>query len=248
MKLKTLIITTGLLSFSAAIHADSLSLTAGGGMWNATPSGTFKKITDPATVDLKDNLFFDTESQGYAFVTLEHFVPIIPNVRLQYTNLDYAGNGTSAFTFNGQTFSGNVVSDINMKALDLIAYYEVLDNVVSLDLGVNVRQLDVDYTIKSTSGGVVTTTSDSLSQTIPMLYALVGASPWPDVLLSAEISYVTYSGSTLSDITAKISYTTDFFVGIEAGYRSLKLELSDVDNTDADVTFDGPFAGAYLKF
>ena len=248
MKTHALFLATGLCCLPVISQADTLSLTAGGGFWNASPSGNFKKITDPATVDLKDNLFLDSESQGYAFITLEHFVPIIPNVRLQYTNLDYSGSGTSTFTFNGQNFTGNVVSDIQMSALDLIAYYEILDNVVSLDLGVNIRKLDIDYTIKSTSAGIVTTTTDSLSQTIPMLYALVGASPWPDFLLSAEISYLSYSGSTLSDFTAKISYTSSLFIGIEAGYRSLNLQLDDVEDTNADVTFDGPFVGAYVKF
>ena len=56
------------------------------------------------------------------------------------------------------------------------------------------------------------------------------------------------SGSTISDFSAKIAYTTDFFLGIEAGYRTQKIELDDVDDTTADLTFKGPFIGAYLKF
>jgi len=45
---------------------------------------------------------------------------------LIYTDNSYAGNGTSSFTFNNQTFTGSVVSDIKITTLDLIAYYEVL--------------------------------------------------------------------------------------------------------------------------
>ena len=244
MQLKPLLFSASLLTLPGLANADALSFTAGGGFWNETPSGAIQKTSDPAQVDLKDNLFLDTESQGYLFATFEHFVPLIPNVRMLYTNLDHSGNGTSSFTFDGKTFTGNVVSDIQLKTLDLIAYYELLDNVVSLDLGVTIRQLSIDYTIKSTGS----LSTDSIDQTIPMVYALVGASPWPDLIISGEINYITYSGSTLSDFTAKVAYTTSFLVGLEAGYRSQKITLDDVDDANADITFDGPFIGAYVKF
>jgi len=150
----------------------------------------------------------------------------------------------TTFVFDGQTFTGNVDNDISIETTDLIAYYEVLDNVVSLDLGLNIRNLKIDYTIISTGS----TTSDSVSETIPMLYALIGASPWPDLIISGELSYIAFEGNTVSDFTAKIAYTTDFFVGFEAGYRKQTFELDDASETDADLDFDGVFAGAYLKF
>lgn len=244
MQLKSVLFASSLFCLSISTNADTLAFTAGGGIWNESPSGTIQKIGDPAEVDVKDNLFFDTESQGYFFASLEHFVPLVPNVRVMYTNIEHSGSGTTSFTFDNQTFSGTVVSNIQQKSLDLIAYYEVLDNVVSLDLGLNIRKLDIDYTIKSSG----TISTDTVSQTVPMLYALVGGSPWPDLILSGEISYIAYSGSSMSDFTAKVAYTTSAFIGVEAGYRKQVITLDDVDGTNADITFDGPFVGAYLKF
>lgn len=242
MKLKQLVYLAALTT-PLTVNADFLSVSAGGGIWNESPSGSIQKTIDPATVDIKDNFFWDSESQGYLFVTLEHFVPLVPNVRLMYTQLDQSGSGTTAFTFDGQPFSGVVSNDFKIKTLDLLAYYEVLDNVVSLDLGINIRNLKADYTI--INGASVT---DSISETVPMLYALVGASPWPDFIISGELSYIAYSGSSVSDFTAKIAYTTDFLVGLEAGYRKQEFKFDDVSDTDATLTFDGVFAGAYLKF
>ena len=243
MKIKQLLC---LLAVSAplAVNADFLSISAGGGVWNAAPSGSFKKTTDPAEVNINDNLFWDTEAQGYAFITLEHFVPIVPNARLMLTKIDQSGSGDTNFEFDGQIYSGNVSNDFSIEALDLLLYYEVLDNVVSIDLGLNIRNLKVDYTITSTGN----TTTDSLDETVPMLYVLVGGSPWPDLILSGELSYIAYSGSSISDFTAKVAYTTNFFVGFEAGYRRQKYEFDDVSETDANLDFDGVFAGAYLKF
>ena len=224
-------------------NADFLSISAGGGAWNTDTSGSIKKITDPAAVDVNNNLFWKSETQGYAFITLEHFVPIIPNARLMMTSLDQSGTGNTSFEFDGKPFLGDVSNKFSIDTLDLLLYYEVLDNVVSLDLGLNIRNLKIDYTINDTSN-----TTDSLDETVPMLYVLVGGSPWPDLIISGELSYIAYSGSSISDFTAKVAYTTNFFVGFEAGYRQQKYEFDDVSDTDAKLDFDGVFAGAYLKF
>lgn len=224
--------------------ADFLSISAGGGVWNESPSGNFQKTNDPVAVDVVDQLFWDSESQGYFFITFEHFVPIVPNVRLMHTKLDHSGSGVTNFSFDGQTFTGNVSNDISLEMLDLYAYYEILDNIVSLDIGLNIRNLKIDYNIASTGSSA----TDSVSETVPMLYAAVGASPWPELLISGELSYIAFSGSSLSDFTAKIAYTTNFLVGFEAGYRKLSIELDDVSDTNANLDFDGVFVGAYLKF
>jgi outer membrane protein len=250
MKIKQLLC---LLALSAPLtaNADFLSVSAGVGAWQTSPSGDFKKTTDTnAPVNVNDDLFWDDETQGYAFITLEHFVPIIPNARLMMTSIEQSGSGTAGFDFDGERYEGDVSNNFSIDALDLLLYYEVLDNVVSLDLGLNIRNLKVDYTITSTGSGSTParTTSDSMDETVPMLYVLVGGSPWPDLIISGEMSYVSYSGSSISDITAKIAYTTNFFVGFEAGYRQQKYEFDDISDTDAKLDFDGVFAGAYLKF
>jgi outer membrane protein len=243
MKLKQLACLTALtLPFTA--NADFLSVSAGGGVWNTSPDGNFQKTSDPAAVNVKDNLFWDDESQGYLFISLEHFIPIIPNVKLVHTSIDQSGVGNTSFQFDGQTFNGDVDNTFAIDSTDLILYYEVLDNVVSLDIGLNIRNLKVDYTITSTG----TTTTDSFNETVPMLYALVGVSPWPDLIISGELSYIAFEGSTISDLTAKVAYTTNFFIGLEAGYRIQEYEFDDVSDTDADLSFDGVFAGAYVKF
>jgi outer membrane protein len=238
------------LSLPFAAHADTLSFSAGAGIWNTSPSGNFQKKGDPAAVDVKDDLFWGDETQGYFFATLEHPVPIIPNVKVMATKIDQSGSGNSTFEFDGTVYSGNVTNDFSIQTVDVIGYYEILDNVVSLDIGLNIRSLKVDYTITGTdlNTGLSIKTTDSVNETIPMLYALVGASPIPDLIISGELSYISYSGSSISDFTAKVAYTTSYFVGFEAGYRKQQYTFSDISSTDADMSFDGVFAGAYVKF
>ena len=246
MKIKQLVCLLALTT-PAIANADTLSVAVGGGVWNAAPHGGFNKTKDPAEVSVKNDLFWDTETQGYFFATFEHFVPLIPNVKLAYTKTDQSGEGNASFVFDGTSYSGNVKNDVSVKSIDLIAYYELLDNIVSVDLGVDVRNVKADYHISQTSP-TTQSSSDSFNQTFPMLYVLVGASPWPGLIISGEASYVTYSGSNVSDLTAKVAYTTDYFVGFEAGYRKQNYNFDDVSNTDSNISFDGLFAGAYAKF
>ncbi len=249
MKIKQLLFFAA-LSVPFTSHADTLSISVGAGIWNTSPAGSFQKKGDPTDVNVKDNLFWGDESQGYFYATLEHPVPIIPNIKIMATNIDQSGNGATTFTFDGKNYGGTVDNNFSIKTVDLIGYYEILDNVVSLDIGLNIRSLKVDYSITGTDPltGTSITTTDSVSQTIPMLYALVGGSPIPDLIISGELSYISYAGSTISDFTAKVAYTTSFFVGLEAGYRKQQYTFNDVSSTNADLSFDGVFAGAYVKF
>jgi len=52
MIFRKIFIATSLFALSTAAQADALSLTVGGGIWNATPDGTFNKITDPASINV----------------------------------------------------------------------------------------------------------------------------------------------------------------------------------------------------
>jgi len=238
------------LAAPLSANADILSLSVGGGAWNETPNGNYQKIGDPNEVSVTDNLFWEKESQGYVFAILEHPVPLLPNIKVSHTKIEHDGNGnTPIFTFNGKDFNGKVINDVSIESLDLYAYYEILDNIVSLDLGLNIRNLKIAYNIEAKAGPITTVSeSDSVSATFPMLYAMAGVTPWPGLTISGELSYIAYSGNSISDFTAKIAYTTDYFVGLELGYRKQSYEFDDISDTDADLSFDGIFAGAYLKF
>lgn len=245
---QTLLYLTLATSFSA--NADFLSFSVGAGVWNETPEGTYQKTGDPTEVSVTDSLFWGKESQGYIFATVEHPAPLLPNIKVAHTKIEHDGNGnTPVFTFNGTNFSGRVINDVSIESLDLYAYYEILDNVVSLDLGLDIRNLKIAYDIEAKLGPITTDSErDSVSATFPMLYAMVGATPWPGLTISGELSYIAYSGNSISDFTAKIAYTTDYYAGLELGYRKQNYELDEVSDTDADLSFDGVFAGAYLKF
>jgi outer membrane protein len=246
MKKLSTLISAAVLSLPMTSMADTLSVSIGGGMWKEDPGGYFRNAIDPTNVDVKDDLFWKEEDQGYLFVTLEHFVPIIPNFRLMTTSLDHSGSGTASFTLDGKDFTGDITSSGTFDQTDITAYWEVLDNVVSLDLGLNIKLLDFSFSVASTAPPQQT--SGSLKTTIPMVYGMVGVAPIPGLHLGVEANWIGYDGNDLTDFTAKVSYTTDFYFGFEGGYRSQSYKLDDVDGYFGKLEFKGPFIGAYVKF
>ena len=87
--------------------ADILSFTIGGGVWNETPEGNIinQERTHPTSVDVKNQLFWTEESQGYLFATLEHPGADSAQCAVDVYSLDHAGSGDYEFRIRGQTMS-----------------------------------------------------------------------------------------------------------------------------------------------
>lgn len=231
-----------LTSFSATI----LGIQAGAGTWKHDPSGSITSSVGGVgtSADLKNDLQLSEESEGYAYFVLEHPVPLIPNFKYVNTKLTSGGTGdvTTDFTFNGTPISATttVTTTLELNQSDYILYYEVLDNIVSFDIGLNAKMLDG-------KASVTGTTPSTFTGVIPMLYASAEIVLPAGFALAAEISTISTGNDAITDSTAKITYTTDFNLGIEAGVRSLTIDV-DVDSVKTDMEFSGVFAGVYFKF
>jgi outer membrane protein len=236
----------------AVSPADVLGVRAGASYWSYDISGTARyKTRDSANdIDINNDLGYDDGSSGFYYISLEHPLPFLPNVRLSYTSIDEDANGRLSRTvvFGNTTFFINedVSSQFDLKQTDVTLYYEVLDNVVGLDLGLNGKYIDSKAQI---SGNISGTERTDISGWVPMAYAGVRADlPLTGFGVSADGSYVKYQGSSFYDYSLRASYTTPWHAGIDVGYRKIKLDLDDFDDSFTDVEFDGPYAGAYLTF
>lgn len=232
--------------------ADVLGVRAGASYWSYDINGTARyKTRDSANdLDINNDLGYDNGSSGYYYISLEHPVPFLPNVRLSYTNIDEDANGhlTRTVIFGNTKFPVNedVSSKFKLKQTDITLYYELLDNVVSLDLGLNGKYIDSKAQITGAASGTERT---NISGWVPMAYAGVGADlPLTGLGVSADGSYVKYEGSTFYDFSIRARYTTPWHVGVDVGYRKIKLDLDNFNDSFTNIEFDGPYAGAYLEF
>jgi len=168
-----------------------------------------------------------TESGYQLGAYFEHPVPLVPNIRLDYT---------SDVTFSG---AGN---SVGLKQIDITPYYEILDNIVDIDIGVTVKTISG----KTKGTGVA---EETFNTVIPMGY--VGAAimaPGTGLSVAGSVKYIGFNGDSFTD--ARIKAALDIVAGlqVQAGYRYEVLKVSDHFDIKADATFKGPFVGLGYTF
>lgn len=250
MMLRKLAIALPALAVGSPAFADILGARFGAGMWDHDPSGyiRYQSTNSSHNADLKNDLNLEDDKEGYFYALVEHPVPLIPNLKVMQTGLTSSGSGTisSDFQYGGDSYQRNdpITSELVLDHTDVTLYWQLLDNVVSFDFGITAKMVDAEATLTSGS----TTTHNSFDGIVPMGYLGVGVTPWPGLEFRVEGSALSVGDSSLTDYTAKVSYTTSYLLGIEAGVRSLELELDDLDQVYSNMKFDGPFVGVYLDF
>lgn len=236
---KTLALLTAVSTFGMAdMIGGELNL----GYYNHTPSGTAQYQGD--TIDAEKDLKWSATNDIFVKAYFEHPILFLPNVKVGYTDFSHTGSGNvnTAFTFGNETFAlnTNIESSLDLTMYDLTLYYEILDNWVNADVGLNVKYVDGKIAVNSTSASAGT----DFQVPIPMLYAKARFDvPTTDLSFQAEGNYVTYDGHTLYDAEIGVRYTFALGLGLEGGYKTMKLKLDNID----DFTMDTDFSGAYGK-
>ena len=258
------VITASALLLGAQIaHSDILGIYAGGGIWQTSHDGEVGTDDDPLTTN---ELGFDDETNTFYYVAFEHPVPVLPNVRLAMNSLEITGDETITRDLSvaiDTDFSvpagANLRSDIELDFIDYTLYYEILDNYVSLDVGLTARQFDgtaeFSYEIDNGEGGTASdSTSKDLDFVIPMLYGKVQLDlPLTGWYVGGNANIISYDDNTVSDIEAKVGYMTSGLgldIGFDLGFRRLVVETDpdDSDDITVNLTLDGPFASVFVHF
>lgn len=250
MKKHTLALTIATLvspiAFSSLAHADTVfGIYAGAGSWQTEYSGD---IGDPALT--ADELGIDEKNNTFFYIAIEHPVPLLPNVKLQQTELtsDQTATITEDFTIGDEDFTTGteVATDFDLSHTDATLYYEILDNWLNADVGITVRQ----YSGYLKAESETESEEVDLDATLPMLYAKFQFDlPFSGFSAGLEGNYISYSENTLSDFSAKIGYMFDsaLDVGLELGYRQSTMTL-DEDDVKADLELSGPYVAALFHF
>ena len=233
--------------------ADMARFEMGGGVWNQTPEGFLSYTDSGATATYTSNKKED--GSAYLWMLIKHPIPIVPNLRLEYTNIK--DNGIAIGKFEDFEAPANTTASLELTQYDVIPYYNILDNTMwtTLDIGIDLKVQETNYQAKGVTIDSVINQNydDSETVVIPMLYARVRVELPLNIGVEADGKYVTYDGSTIYDMRAKVDYTFDFVPvvqpAIEVGYRVQKFDVtSDDDKTKMDMEFSGVYAGLMLRF
>lgn len=156
-------------------------------------------------------------------------------------------------TFGSLTIpvSRNVRSELDLQLYDLRYGYSFFDlQTDGFRLGPTLGVAYLDFDVKITDQ--VTGTSDSLSESFPIpRLGLQGSIPFGQFDLGAKfaglyIGYGDFDGYTVEgDISLAWRPLRNF--GLVAGYRAIRTEI-EYKNDNFNLTFQGPYLGAELRF
>jgi outer membrane protein len=222
-------------------QADVLGFGAQVGYWDSKLSGDV--AANGGSVDVKDELDLDGESSSQLSLYLEHPIPLLPNVRVAYINIDQTARGQLSDNFDGISAGSDVRSDLELEQLDVTLYYEVLDNWVNLDLGLTVRDFSGDLLVQG-NGQSSRTTADAV---VPMGYLAARFDlPFSAASVGIEGNAAAYSGDSLRDFNVYGQYQLSL-LQLRAGYRQIAVDYEDGDDR-FDVKINGPFVSAGVVF
>lgn len=241
----------GCVFFASSATADTIAgVYIGAQGWNTSTSGGFADSSSTA------NFNFDDETNGAAYIAVEHPVPFLPNLKVNYTGLDTSGvtNLESSFTFDGNLYTAesDVTTNADITSTDIILYYELFDNdLISFDLGLNGKYIDGTLIVEDQASN--TRGVEEFSGVVPMVYSRVQVGlPFTGLAAYAEGSYLSFDDHTLSDYQIALTYSFIESLAVDMtlqlGYRNVQVDIEDLDDVYADMEYDGAFAGLEIHF
>ena len=257
-------LTLASLLASTVLYADTIGGEFFIGMYSHSPSG-YASYTEPYTglglgtaADLEDTLHWESNENIFLKAYIEHPVPMLPNVKVAFTQLSHEGKGEvgNDFIWGGIHIPtlGTIENSLDISKYDLTLYYELLDNWVEADVGVTLGYIDGNIAVTALTGlGPISfsqSESTDFSLFMPTLYGKAKFNiPSTDISLQFEGDVFSYDDTTFYNYEVSARYTFSMGLGIEAGYKAMHLDSKDlVDGLVADMDFTGPYAAVVWDF
>ncbi|KZY41104.1 MULTISPECIES: TIGR04219 family outer membrane beta-barrel protein [unclassified Oleiphilus] len=237
MKKVTKLLAPFVLAASATAQADFIGGTVEASYWYAGVGGDAS--AGGATVDFEKDLGFEDDSFFELAASFEHPVPLIPNLKVRLTSLDQTESGNIDDTFDD--VDGPVTTNLDLTHYDVIAYYEILDNWVSVDVGLDIKVFDGQLNVE----GDTESSTSTIDNFLPLPYAKAEVElPFTGMAFGAELSGISYSGNGIYDARARIRQNISLAF-VELGYRTMAIKIDDIGSADIEVDVD--FSGVYLS-
>ena len=225
--------------------SDSLELEVG---FNYATDKTLSGMvsSNGTEIDVVEDLNLEKlgNNQGEGWINLKHFVPILPNIKIENSESHYYGESTLSkeITFLGFVFtiSQDVISEMHMEKQDLTPYYNVLDlDLLSVDLGVSLRSLDGMIAV----GDKV----ETIKEVIPMFYTEITSNPTDSLKLSGQVKYLNIDGDKIEEKKGTISYDIWKGLNIDVAYKSEEIDI-EVDGSKIKIEEETSLVGLSYRF
>lgn len=231
---------------SSIAHADTLlGIYAEADYWSASIDGEFGNGDSNGFFKSTSGDSGIREEHTILSAQFEHGIPFIPNVWVRANNLSYEGSQTLSSNVNVGSASFNTASPVqyayDLSHVDAAVYYELLDNWVSIDVGLGVKNMQFEYRLQQ--GGEVYSFDES--GTIPMLYGKAAFElPFSGWQVTTQAMALSFEDDRIEDINIELGYNFNDFFQVALGYRQMIIDIQTQAVTESEITLDG----SYLSF
>jgi len=221
------------------------------GFMMLSPSGTFGATVNNigTRIDLEKDLSFGNSTQPIGEIDINLGDSLIA---FGFIPFSFKGQGilNRTINYNGNTFVAGTTTSSEFKAdlFDLSYTYFVInmDDLPSrFQLGLETSVKTFNAKTKVTGSGVTTAKNTTIAIPTAGLRGRVALADF--IGISGRFGYLGYAGNFFTDASAQIEFSPLPLLGINAGYRYLKVKL-DTNGLLADATFRGPFAELFFRF
>lgn len=200
-------------------------------------------------IDIENAHSMDDDFSGSYSFTLEHLKSALPNTKIQKSNL-YSRSTSASNTeinFGGTTFSAynqlNNQIDLSHKAY--IMYYEILNDDLSVDIGLNLMKFkgNIYLQSKDLSGKV------KLTEYVPTIFGKATYKvPQTTMTLGIEGSALSISANKISEYKFYLGWQSDSALGTEIGYHYLDADWNEVEHSIGDISYKGLYANITFHY
>jgi outer membrane protein len=253
-------ISTLVFSLAIAGQAGAVGLELAVGAWQQSLGGElgYEIDNNGDIIDLDQELDFDDELRviGRANIDLPLF---FPNIYLMASPMEFEGTGSKSvpFSFGDFDFAADADLDVTvtMNQYDIAFYWGIpllkkaTNDVFNIDLGLNVRIIDLEATVSGEEDLTSTIVEENVSATVPlpMLFVALQIEPTDSIAIALEGRAISIGDNKLYSLIGRFRYKFAGPVFAAVGYRFDTLEI-DEEDVVADVDFSGPFAELGLIF
>ncbi len=219
------------------------------GVWWPSPSGGLKTASDDSLLDLRDDFSFSRETELCGRLKV-NMPLLIPNAYVMANPLRLNERTKKNFQFGGESFSGDLDTELKFNQYDLGLFYAVpflraaTLNRLNVDAGLNIRFIDAEAAVSEQGANPV---SESMSVVIPQVYLGAQFQPIKRFSFEAEARGLTYRDESSYSLLGRVKATAFGPVFVSGGYRYDEYDI-DRSGLVMDFSFSGPFVETGLSF
>ena len=241
-----------LITAATASTGHTIGIEFAAGAWKQSPSGKlgYEVLTANDVVDMESDLNYTDETRFMGRVNID--MPLfIPNIYLMATPMEFEGNTTRTFTWEGVSFPVNASSKLTLDHLDVGLYYGIplleaaTFDTLNIDIGLNVRIFDLELT--ATESLTSQKVTESYTLPVPMLFLALQFRPIEAIAIEAEGRGLALGNDKAFSLIGRLRWNAFGPLFVAGGYRYDKYDI-DEKGIIVDADFSGPFGELGLSF